>query len=139
VPPNQGAGERNIAQPYVTCQEKLLIALDKHFLTKRKRLVSAISCDAKCTNETHRAYTPRILESGNQIADQSVTRGVQFDCMTLSERARSNSDSRFNTAPGRAQQSTGSRNLSPRTALGLAKSHFLTKRALIRASDSLGH
>jgi hypothetical protein len=139
VPPNQGAGERNIAQPYVTCQEKLLIALDKHFLTKRKRLVSATSCDAKCTNETHRAHATQFSKSRNQIANQSVTQGMQFDRKTLSERARSNSDSRFNTAPGRAQQSTGSRNLSPRTTLGLAKSHFLTKRALIRASDSLGH
>jgi hypothetical protein len=102
VPPNQGAGERNIAQPYVTCQEKLLIALDKHFLTKRERLVSAISCDAKCTNEMHRAHAPRISKSQNQIANQAVTWGVQFDRKTSSECAQSNSESKFNAAPGRA-------------------------------------
>jgi hypothetical protein len=73
VPPNQGAGERNIAQPYVTCQEKLLIALDKHFLTKRERLASAISCDAKRANKTQRARSAKLLKLRNQIADQSVT------------------------------------------------------------------
>jgi hypothetical protein len=102
VPPNQGAGERNIAQPYVTCQEKLLIALDKHFLTKRERLVSAISCDAKCAIEMHRARAPRISKSRNQIANQAVTRRAQFDCKTSSECAQSNSESKFNAAPGRA-------------------------------------
>jgi hypothetical protein len=73
VPPNQGAGARNIAQPYVTCQEKLLFALDKRFLTKRERLASATSCDAKRANKTHRARSAKLLKSRNQIADQSVT------------------------------------------------------------------
>jgi hypothetical protein len=102
VPPNQGAGERNIAQPYVTCQEKLLIALDKHFLTKRERLVSAISCDAKCTIEMHRAHASRISKPRNQIANQAVTWRAQFDGKPSSGRAQSNSESKFNAAPGRA-------------------------------------
>jgi hypothetical protein len=78
VPPNQGAGERNIAQHDVTCQEKLLIALDKHFLTTRARLASTTSCNAKRANEMLCARKRRILKSQNQIADQLVTTGVQI-------------------------------------------------------------
>jgi hypothetical protein len=50
----------------------------------------------------------------------------------------SNSESKFIDKFARARQSTGGRNLPSKTTGGLAKSHFLTKRPLIRAGDSRG-
>jgi hypothetical protein len=102
VPPNQGAGARNIAQPYVTCQEKLLFALDKHFLTKRERLASVTSCNAKCANESVRARCSQILKPRIQIAVQMVTQHAQSVCATSNERTQSISDSKFIAVSGRA-------------------------------------
>jgi hypothetical protein len=127
---------RNIAQPCAICQVKLQFALDKVFLTELFRVTDANSCNAKRVDRMRNARNAQTLKPKKQFCNQSVTRAVVLVRVTPRTSTHSKTESKTIAACRRAQQSTGSEILPPETPRGLPKVLFLTKRPLIRASDS---